>query len=201
MEYTKRYFISKFKHNVQARILFQYFFLTLICVIIGLFLARSASLSFLGEQAIRHFALPFTHCSSFREVFWEFFHYFCSDLICIILLLLSAFSLLNCFFSDIVLAFLGLRLGVTTAMCFSLRNIGYDSERWGLFLLRLAITISFVFCAYHLSHLSYEFGKKSNQGRVSLFPKLTVMLLGIALALTSIILVFNILYCGFIFLI
>jgi hypothetical protein len=201
MAYVKRYFISKFKHSEQARILFQYLFLTLVSVIAGAFLARSASLSFLGERAVRHFALPFTHCSSFHEVSLEFLRYFSSDLICIILLLLSAFSLLNCLFSDLILAFLGLRLGITAATFFSLRSIGYHSERWGLFLLRLGITLCFVFCAYELSLCSYEFRKNLNAGRISLSSKLVIKFFQIALALTSLSFLLQLLYCGFIFLI
>lgn len=201
MEYVKRYFIARFKHNEHARILFQYLFLTLVSVIVGAFLARSASLSFLCERAIQHFALPFTNCSSFHEVSLEFLRYFSSDLICVILLLLSAFSLLNCLFSDLILTFLGLRLGVAAATVFSLRSTGYHSERWGLFLLRLGITLCFVFCAYHFSCCSYEFRKQLKSGRISLSPKNAMILLGGFLSFTCAILLFNILYCGFIYLI
>lgn len=201
MAYLKRYFISKLKHSESAKVLFQYLFLTLASVIAGMFLARHSSLSFLGEQASRHFSLPFRYCSSFREVFFEFCHYFLADFICIIFLICSSFSLLNCLVSDLILTFLGLRLGISISAAFSLHKSSPYGETWGLFLLRLGVTLCFIVCAYHVSRCSYAFRSNLTSGRISLSPKHTMILFGIFFFLTSAILLFHILYCGFIFLI
>jgi len=181
--------------------LFQYLLVLIVSTIAGLFLARSTSLSFLCERAVRHFTLPFSHCTSFREVSLEYLRYSLSDLICAILLLVSSFSLLNCLSSEFILAFQGLRFGVTLTAVFSIRGFGYSGERLSLLLFRFGIIFCFVLCAYHLSRHSYEFRKSLTSGRVTFSPKNTLPLFGFFLLLTSAILLFNLLYCGIIFLI
>ncbi len=201
MDQIKRYFSLKIAKSEQAKMLFQYLLVVIVSIIAGLFLARSTSLSFLCERAVQHFALPFYHCTSFREVSLEYLRYSLSDLICATLLLVSSFSLLNCLSSEFILAFQGLRFGVALTAVFSIHSFGYLGERLSLLLFRFGIISCFVFCAYHLSRFSYEFRKNLKSGRLTLSPKNTIPLFGIFLFLTSAILLFNILYCGIIFLI
>ena len=189
------------KQNEPAKILFQYLILTVCSVIAGWCILRTASLSELTEQAFKHFTHPFRQCDSFEEVLSEFLAFVCSDLLCAILLLLSAFSLLNYWCSDLILAFLGLRLGGAASSLLSLRGFGYYSERWMLFVTRLLITLCFVLCAYFLSRCSYEYREHLKFGKGSRSIKHTVALILPMLVLISVILIFNILYCGFIFLI
>ncbi len=199
MELSKRDFTAKIVQSEYAKILFQYLFFTLISILAGAFLAKYASLSLLCERAVRHFALPFQHCTSFREVTVEFFRYSLSDLICTTLLLFFSFSFLNCFCSNLILGYQGLRFGLLIAANFSLRNFGYVGERWLLFFLRLGITLCFVFYAYRLSRYSYEIRKTIFSGRPSLSLKDIVFFLRTSLALLGMIVLFNILYCGIIF--
>jgi len=201
MEHSRRYFTAKIMQNEYAKILFQYCSVTITSILTGAFLARSASLAFLCERAVQHFALPFQYCTSFREIALEFFCYSCSDLICASLLLLSSFSLLNCLCSDLVLGYQGLRLGLLITANISLRDFGYLGERWLLFLLRVGITACFLFYAYRLSRYSYEIRKTVSLGRITLAPKNIVFFLKTSLFLFGSILLLIGGYCGFIFLI
>lgn len=201
METLKRYFFGKFRKSEHAKILFQYLLLTILSSFIGAFLAKTLSYPLLREQAIRHFSAPFSHCLSWREVLVEFLRYVSADLISAILLLSSSFSLLNYFFSNVILAFQGIRLGVIAATMKLAEDATTHSERIGLLFLRLGTAVCFVGCAYLLSCCSYEFRKTLNPVRFSFPQKTTMILFGTFLGTIILIMTMNILYCGFIFLI
>ncbi len=174
----------------RVKILFQYFVVIAFSILFGMLLSRYVSPLLLHERAIKHFSSPFLYCTTAAELFWKFFYYSISDLICIAISFLSAFTVFHYFVSDVILLYQGLTLGFLITTLPKLSPFCHNGELFLLAFFRIWMVICFFIHLYRIALCSYP-SRRVQWGTLILF---TITASGIIVLSTAI-------YCGLIYLI
>lgn len=175
--YTSSVSSSYIWERERRKIVFQYALMLLASWIAGWILPRFLS-NTLWQQAQASVSTHFMpSLASGKALFQTAYSFFIPTFLCIIVVALFSFSVLNCLVTDGVLIYLGMRTGCTVSILYSLfrgiPSLSYRPSLLGIFifvLFKLLLLLIFASYAIRMAKYAYRLRIYSKVGRTLFHP-------------------------------
>ena len=193
-----------FENLEKRKIVFQFVLMMLSSVFAGIFLTKFLSSEYLFEISKKisfHFGANIDNENLIYDIINIYFRLCAVDIICIIIVFLSSFSVLNYLINDGILIFLGMRYGINSALLAAsgvlAESVGNSLSFW--ILRGIALIAIAVYCC-RMAFYSLSFRSFSRNGKLIIKRKDLLSSTVFTLTMTGLILLINGLYCIFVLL-